>query len=183
MHTCPRRMQEWGPWERTEGIDRYGPDHGVTGQPSGCTFCGSMPPDEFMTAVKAGAEVGPTDKSYKLYVSWPNPEPSVLHPISAVPTGRDPLPSPTLTYLTWAEMSEAQRNEALAVFGADAPGHYSAIGFGTRPSVEAKFYTAHLSPEQGREFYDLWQQGQVRWGYPGHPHMPLYLPGFERPAQ
>lgn len=34
-----------------------------------CSFCGSLNPDEFMRRLEAGdVEVGPTDKSYKVYV-------------------------------------------------------------------------------------------------------------------
>lgn len=177
-HTCLRRMSDWGPWERTENLDEYTAGHGLVGQPRGCSFCGSLPPDDFMAAVKAGAEIGPTDKSYKLYVKWENPEPERLHPISASRTDRPPLGG--LNLIPWDEMSGEQRAEALDVFGQDAAEVYPYIGFGTRPSVDAKFYTAHLSPGQGREFYEIWQAGRVNWGYPGAPYRPLYLPGFEK---
>lgn len=33
-----------------------------------CSFCGSMCPGTFMDDIKAGAELGPTDKSYKVYM-------------------------------------------------------------------------------------------------------------------
>lgn len=39
-----------------------------------------------------------------------------------------------------------------------------------------KFYTHHLSEEQGHEFYRLWLAGEVNFGaYP--PYVPIYLPG------
>lgn len=181
MHTCPRRMAGFGPWERVEGLDDFRPDHGVIGQSRGCTFCGSMPPDDFLAAVRAGAEIGPTDKSYKLYVSQPNPEPDKLHPLSATPRGSQ-LRASNLTELPWHEMSGEQRDEALKIFGDDASDRYGSIGFGTRPTLDGKFYTQHLSPEQSAEFWDLWQSGQVRWGYPGGPYRPLYLPGLSERA-
>jgi hypothetical protein len=34
-----------------------------------CSYCGSMSEDDFFSAVDAGAEIGPTDKSYKVYVT------------------------------------------------------------------------------------------------------------------
>ena len=34
-----------------------------------CSYCGSLSPDQFFAAIEAGAEVGPTDKNYKAYVS------------------------------------------------------------------------------------------------------------------
>lgn len=33
-----------------------------------CSYCGSLRPDAFFTAIEAGAELIPTDKSYKAYV-------------------------------------------------------------------------------------------------------------------
>jgi hypothetical protein len=33
-----------------------------------CSYCGSVNPDDFMAAVRAGAVVGPTDKNYKVYL-------------------------------------------------------------------------------------------------------------------
>lgn len=43
-----------------QNLDHY--DH------RGCSYCGSMDPEKFMQAVRDGVEVGPTDKSYKVYV-------------------------------------------------------------------------------------------------------------------
>lgn len=66
--TCPRRMNEMGPWEREEGMDRFKKGGGLAGQEMSCSFCGSMPPEDFMQAVRDGKEIGPTDKNYKAYV-------------------------------------------------------------------------------------------------------------------
>ena len=33
-----------------------------------CSYCGSMNPEEFFAQIEAGAELGPTDKNYKVYV-------------------------------------------------------------------------------------------------------------------
>jgi len=40
-----------------------------------------------------------------------------------------------------------------------------------------KFYTQHLSEEQGWEFHQLWQDGKINWGYPGKPYVRLFIPG------
>jgi len=61
--TCPRRMEEFGPWERTEGLDTVTDDR--------CSFCGSLTAAAFMERVRQGDEVGPTDKSYKAYLDNP----------------------------------------------------------------------------------------------------------------
>ena len=65
--TCPRRMAEPGPWERSEGLDRWEQDRvGLS-----CSFCGSLNPDRFRELVREGWIVGPTDKSYKAYLESP----------------------------------------------------------------------------------------------------------------
>jgi hypothetical protein len=70
-HTCPRRAET--------GHDK--PDSPFVGSgtnldtwrtdPAGpyCSYCGSLQPDRFMELVRAGWTVGPTDKSYKAYLS------------------------------------------------------------------------------------------------------------------
>jgi hypothetical protein len=60
--TCPRRVNELGPWEHKEGLDTWRED-------GTCSFCGSLHPDKFIQAVKDGAGVVPTDKNYKAYVN------------------------------------------------------------------------------------------------------------------
>lgn len=66
--TCPRRMAEYGPWKKEEGLDGWSKGHGIIGQGRGCTFCGSMHPDDFMEAMREGATLGVADKDYKAYV-------------------------------------------------------------------------------------------------------------------
>ena len=39
-----------------------------------------------------------------------------------------------------------------------------------------KFYTQHLSPEQGDQLRDLITNREVNWGYPGYPYTALYVP-------
>lgn len=112
--TCPRRLESPNP-EAFGGLDsdQWRKQHGLVGQATGCSYCGSMNPDDFMAAVIDGAEVGPTDKSYKFYVD----------------------------------------------------------------NHRGKFYTQHLSEEQGWEFHRLWTEKQINWGYPGHPYVRLFIPG------
>lgn len=71
--TCPRRIENGmdvtsalrgsGP-----NLDTYGNRGGLIHQRRACSYCGSLPPDDFMEAVRAGAELGPTDKNYKVYI-------------------------------------------------------------------------------------------------------------------
>lgn len=73
--TCPRRaengMDQPGSPLRGAGRlkDRYRPGHGLIGQKEGCTYCGSLAPDAFLDALKAGAELGTTGKDYKAYLA------------------------------------------------------------------------------------------------------------------
>jgi hypothetical protein len=60
MDSCPRRLNEFGPWDHTEGQDVPIRDR--------CPFCGSLTGDAFMVRVRAGERLGPTDKSYKVYL-------------------------------------------------------------------------------------------------------------------
>lgn len=64
--TCPRRMTDFGPWDREEGLD-----HWVMYKDEEllhCDFCGSMHPDDFLKFLRDGIELGPTDKNYKAYL-------------------------------------------------------------------------------------------------------------------
>src|SRR4051812_15216932 len=108
-------MNEYGPWERAEGLDDFLSSHGLVGQPRGCTFCGSMSPDDFLMLVKAGAQVGPTDKSYKLYIEWLNPEPDKLHPYTCVRKGQEKWGN--FTYYTWDEIPPELLSEAEEMYG------------------------------------------------------------------
>lgn len=68
--TCPRRLENGNP-EAYGGLnsDTYREGRGgLVGQARGCSYCGSMSPDDFMEAVRAGTKIGPTDKNYKAYV-------------------------------------------------------------------------------------------------------------------
>lgn len=62
--TCPRRIENIsGTLASTLGEDHW--------RRWGCSYCGSMPPDDFMQAIAAGSPLGPTDKNYKVYIDWP----------------------------------------------------------------------------------------------------------------
>lgn len=65
--TCPRRMTEFGPWDRSANLDFWRND-------STCSFCGSLKPELLLQNMEEGiVTLGPTDKAYKLYVrSQPN---------------------------------------------------------------------------------------------------------------
>lgn len=70
--TCPRRMTEFGPWLRRDGLDRFDSRHGLPGDALNCSFCGSLDPETLLTWMSNGARITPTDKTYKLYISINN---------------------------------------------------------------------------------------------------------------
>lgn len=59
--TCPRRMDEIGPWEHKEGLDTWRED-------GTCSFCGSLNPNIVLQRIEQGVAVVPTDKNYKGYL-------------------------------------------------------------------------------------------------------------------
>lgn len=66
MHTCPRRVEM--PRPVVENQDDYVAGRGVRDQHRGCSYCGSMSPEDFLAAIRAGKTLGVTDKNYKAYV-------------------------------------------------------------------------------------------------------------------
>ena len=71
MLPCPRRREVPEVFVTTEpSTDKFeirddDPDHRF------CSYCGSLDPEQFMAAAKAGVTLGPTDKNYKVYVDFP----------------------------------------------------------------------------------------------------------------
>jgi len=110
--TCPRRMNEMGPWAYEENLDRWrrdrwktsqeeadrersefkakypGSDMGNTywewgTQPRTCSFCGSVHPDDLVQLLRHGWRLEPSDKGYKFYV-----EPEVHRPSGLIPPAK-----------------------------------------------------------------------------------------------
>lgn len=79
--TCGRRMMEFGPWERKEGLDRW--QKFKSNGDRVCSFCGSLHPEDFFRLVGVAAaapatghlrehvSIEPSTKSYKIYVHQP----------------------------------------------------------------------------------------------------------------
>lgn len=67
--TCPRRMNEWGPWDQKPDLDYWY----RVGQDRVCSFCGSLHPSDFLSLMKRAAEddtcrIEPSTKGYKTYI-------------------------------------------------------------------------------------------------------------------
>lgn len=64
-HRCGRRDDYFSPGGREPGLTDH---YRNTGGEERCSYCGSVSGDTFMAFVRAGGEVGPTDKNYKAYL-------------------------------------------------------------------------------------------------------------------
>ena len=175
--TCPRRIADGR--DTTDSpfvgsgpdLDEWASRAGLVGQPTGCSYCGSLPSDLFMEQVRAGAEVGPTDKSYKFYVKVPHEAPGSLRVISS-------SSHPSANLRAYKDLTRAEKKavKEQSSFPEDPKsGYYGLTTWGA--TTEAKFYTHHLTEEQGWEFHALWRENKINWGYPGYPYRRLYIPG------
>jgi hypothetical protein len=62
---CPRRSENPGGVWRLPDEDTWRPDDDT------CSYCGSYNPNKLMDAIRDNnVELGPTDKSYKVYLSF-----------------------------------------------------------------------------------------------------------------
>lgn len=148
--TCPRRMDELGPQAREEGLDSWVSGGGLAGQGSmgrSCSYCGSLEPDRFMELVRDGWVVGPTDKSYKVYLGKPVTNEDRQRRKAEWVDRMSPLGTEDREAL--AEMWEREHAHPMS-------------------STEAKFYFQHLSEQERGEFIDLHNSKRMVVGYPGH---------------
>lgn len=70
VQTCQRRIQDLGPWDRKENIDKWV----IIGDDKCCSFCGSMHPDRVIELIKLyGMKIiEPSTKQYKWYIHQEN---------------------------------------------------------------------------------------------------------------
>lgn len=159
--TCPRRMSG------EEGLDEWRTGHaggGIIGQENigpSCSFCGSLHPDRFMELVQEGWVVGPTDKSYKAYLSHPVTEDEVAA------QKRRWLDGEVGRGVRAALERDGKTPEEIAT----ELEHTWEIGPGMTvgsSGQEAKFYYQHLSEAQRAEFIEFYNAKRMKVGYPGH---------------
>lgn len=65
VQSCPRRLQEFGPWDHKENLDTWEERGNGYRQ---CSFCGGMHPEDAIKFVTEGKAVDPTTKPYKRYI-------------------------------------------------------------------------------------------------------------------
>jgi hypothetical protein len=163
-YRCPRRSEsvlgsrsgndEWN--ERRPGAGRQ------------CSYCGSLHPDDFFAAVEAGAELGPTDKSYKVYIDLPEPNPDELRVISAASYDMD---EDRRLKEGWVPADQDAMKK-------DGWGDgYKWVRLAPRgPIIHGKFYFQHLSEEQMQRFIDFYNKKTMKIGYPGYFYsLPFFM--------
>ncbi|WP_291378898.1 hypothetical protein [Demequina sp.] len=114
---CPRRAEVGALpggvfWTRKSDkpADSYAERHGLIGQQRGCTYCGSLPPDDFMRLVRDGAVLSATHKNYKVYVT-----------------------APVRAKFYFQHLSEAQRREFFELYTAHHLQFEEGVGFSPLP--------------------------------------------------
>lgn len=132
-----------------------------------CAHCGGIRPSIAMKHIREGAEVTPTDKSYKIYVDVPDPKVGQMRVVSTMnftPTDYNP--------------------EDRGYVKAD-PEVLKASGWGTGDSdyskgiqwmmlkphdaiMNAKCYLNHFSESQALEFVRLIETKKMNIAFPGH---------------
>jgi hypothetical protein len=171
--SCPRRMNEYGPWERAENLDEWRKDRGLVGQSTiglSCSFCGSLNPARFMELLRAGWTLIPSDKSYKCYIGEPLSDEDI-----AARKAR------------WVEsdgIAQAVREtgkrdgKTLEQIAADLEFEWAGRQeLYLSGSQEAKFYFQHLDEAQRGEFIELHNEHRIKFSYPGYLYV---LPFFCR---
>lgn len=136
-HRCPRRDDAFLPpiGETSATPDCWGPD-------DACSYCGSLDPDVFMARLEANTlELGPTDKSYKVYLKPINGGPKLKQCFRGEgdPGGSDPTRWVWTTRETdWGKfyfqhLSEAQKRRFIELMNGKLtigyPGHFYRLPF------------------------------------------------------
>lgn len=130
-----------------------------------CSYCGSLSPEQFFAAIEAGAELGPTDKNYKVYVHR-------AHPLVGRPCidGGANFPQ---TGAGWVQVSAETRPTLPAIDPQGRPasvlkdGEWVHVG-ACSATTHDKFYFQHLSEDERKRFVELMNAKTLSIGYPGH---------------
>lgn len=125
-----------------------------------CSYCGSISPDMLFKAIEDGCELGPTDKSYKVYVSLPEPGAGKPWIYSTANYEFKPgIGQITKAMFDQTDMPKAWKSTYVGQYGQLEP----------KGSIwHAKFYFQHFTEDECQRFIDLYNQKKMKIGYPGH---------------
>lgn len=124
-----------------------------------CSYCGSISSEEFFRVIEAGGTLGPTDKSYKVYVDDPNPtagQPCIVSTANWA--------APDHVLVTKENRSSFPQWEQHCL----TPGKTWVRVGPEGPTRQRKFYFQHLTPEGRTRFVELYNEKKMKIGYPGH---------------
>jgi hypothetical protein len=145
-HMCPRRSES--PMRR-DGPDWWGTSDGYRA----CSYCGSMHPDDLFAAIDAGAHIGGTHKSYKIYVDVPHPDAGKPCVVSSANFKF----SPKAVQLT-KELCDEHG------LGSYERQHYIGKWVEITPrgsKAHGKFYYQHFDGDQQQRFIDLYNEKKL----------------------
>ena len=137
-----------------------------------CSYCGSLLPEEFFRAIELGCEIGPTDKTYKAYVTVPNAD-----------VGRPQITS-TANFNPQSEGYVQVTPEVAAQFPSERLrlGDWVQVG-AEQPTVPLKFYFQHLDTQALRDrFIELHNAKKIKIGFPGHFYVRPFFCSAQPPA-
>lgn len=162
---CPRRDEAM---QAVLSEQFKGPDHWREPRNSGvglgdtvetCSYCGSMNPDEVMAGLEDGTLViGPTDKSYKAYISKALTD----EQLAEAEAGVD---------------AELEREKKMLAGEHDWENHRKHIMASRRQGPDiGKFYYMHLSEPQRQRYFELFKEDRIKYGYPGYAYtLPFFI--------
>lgn len=160
---CPRAIEDG----RTDFIFPLSnkPDDGS------CDYCGSLSGDVFMARVQAGdVTLGPTDKSYKVYVLNAGGQPfKRAHRIDSIEERMKAaaknmkLPLDVRAALSPDVLDDVEKYEAGEPL--DKMRNWKWV---TEDRQEGKFYFQHLTVDQQKRFVDLLNEKKIKFGEPGY---------------
>ena len=114
-----------------------------------CSYCGSLHPDDFMSAVKCGNRLTPTDKNYKAYIQIKNP---VAGNECVISTSSGPVMN---LYTKEFNIPDPTADEIAA-------NRYERKTMGVEPEfTRVKFYYSHLTEEQMIDFIDYYSNNKM----------------------
>lgn len=160
MLPCPRREES--------GLQLTEPDTDHFRNDDTCSYCGSLNPDTFMAKVEASEiTLGPTDKSYKVYVE------GIANPMAGA---RRVVSSSNAPFHGALQVSELGPEDRAVVESAypgphrradDHPPKYVTFGVESQTRF-SKFYFKHLSVDQRKRFVELLNGKRLQLGEPGY---------------
>lgn len=147
---CPRRAETVMTMVSRDGRDWWDQRDGH----KACSYCGSLSPEEFFAAVKAGHAVVPTDKNYKAYVDLPNPQVG-----QTIEIGSESGPAFRDGKQTRDDLTDEEKRT----------GKYRRVIMGkASATISAKFYFQHLSDQERDRFIELLNAKKMKLAMPGH---------------